>query len=315
MKSAILFGVILVTSAASAGQRSNFKLPGIVNCASGSTDHECPVELNESGHIVDRSTGKAVFGKAEPQGTLVDYALYKSGESLILEYSNTSASSNWGVLIFNYKSEIVRATNYLSLSKDMLPAKIQWSGQECHGDVALDQNSFPYKSAFQALCKGDSRPDSLVVPVTTATTGATKNGLVVSLPSYDENANSWSKATYLFVSSDSPNASRLLCMAGCSRNSNYSHLGGWIDKSLWIDISSTKADINAVSGSYFYIKNNKPIPVSGQFGEKSIDVSEYTSPGSEATVRFKGTRFGDSYVGTWSSAKKKSDFFVAIRLY
>lgn len=315
MTSAIIASALIMSAAASMAPKVGYHLPGFETCNQNSGDESCVIHLNDEGFIVDSSNGKPVFSKAEVQGALDESTLYRSGENLIIESSNSSASKNWSIVVFSYKNGIARATNYISLSKDTAINGISWVGQSCQGDVLLNKNSSIFSSAFDSLCEGKVNQGSTKVPEMLISSTANNGGLVVTIPNYEEKKKSWSQATYLFVSSDLPFAGTLLCLAGCSGNDHHRHLGGWIDRSLWIDLDMTQKNDAAIEGEYFYTKRQVKIPIKGILSGDDIDISEFGDVGDVSSGDFKGKRYGDSYVGIWKSNNRKYKFFLGTRLY
>lgn len=296
-----------------------YELPGISLCMrvppENTLPNGCSIELNDHGYLVDVSTGRTVFQRATQQTVMDYYSLYRSGNNFIVEYNNFSSSKTWTIAVFTYNGGHVRATDYMTISRHSQPDGVYWVGQACRGAAELNKESSPLVSAFETLCGNNEEPDWMAVKVTPATKAAEKAGLVVSLPTYDNRTRSRSQSTYVFVSSASPSASTMLCLDGCPVSTDHEHLGGWIGTSLWIDMNLEFTRKRAFSGSYFYTREETPIRVSGSIEGDAFNASEFKPLINKPSASFIGEKYGNSYMGKWSSFNKAYDFFLALRLY
>lgn len=312
----LIISILAISNAYAMPAPPAYQIPGMEICMEKFEHHGCQIILNEDGYIEDVVSGERVFLQVEQQTTLDDYTLFKSGEHYVLEHSNTTSSKNWDALVFSYQSHVIRATKYISMARSVSDKGTSWSGQECRGNVILDLALSPFQSAFALLCNGAkvarSAPEHPKSVISMA-----EFGLVVQLPAYDKNKDIWSTVTYVFASVDLPDASAMLCLDGCSFDPRERHFGGRVGRFFWIDMSLNAHPDGSVSGTYFYIKNNIPIKVSGSLKSNKLDLLEFDDMRPFATANFTGRNYGNSYVGVWSSlgGLKMKNFILAIRPY
>ncbi|WP_175853900.1 hypothetical protein [Burkholderia anthina] len=309
------FSACLALAFSSTAVAGSYQIPGLEVCDANSSGKHCPLQLDSNGYLVDSTSGTRLSSEPDFKGIANDAVLYESKESLALEYSDSSPSKNWTILIFSYKNGTLRAKNYISLSKMTLVNGERWGGQSCRGDAVLAKKKTILAGAFKALCNGNVNNNSPARPNTEAVRIASQAGLVATVPSYDANTRVWSIATYAFPSNTMPDASALLCLSGCKTDSAHQHLGGWIGKDFWIDASLPEHEAGTADGSYFYLKSKTPITIKGSMANGSMNLTEYSSSGSVPVATFTGKRFDDSYFGIWSSNNKKYKFFMGTILY
>lgn len=310
-----IVGVCLALALTSTAVAGSYQIPGLKVCDSSSSEKPCPLRLDENGYLVDRVNGTRLSADPDFKGVVNDATLYESATSLALEYSDVSSPKNWTILIFSYENGALHAKNYISLSKITLVNGERWGGQSCRGDVVLARGKTVLTSAFKALCNGNVNTNSPTSPKTPAITVANQAGLVVTVPTYDADTRVWSVATYAFPSNNMPDASALLCLAGCKIDPAHQRLGGWIGKNFWIDASLPESEAGTVDGSYIYLKNKTPIVIKGSMANGGINLTEYSNSGNVPVATFVGKRLDNSYVGTWTSKNKKYSFFLGTILY
>ncbi|MCA3087110.1 MAG: hypothetical protein IOC39_22970 [Burkholderia sp.] len=315
MISKFIFGASLALTLTSTAMAGSYQIPGLDVCDANSSAKHCALKLDGNGYLVDSAGGTRLSSDPDFKGVVNDATLYESKTSLALEYSDSSSSKNWTVLIFSYKNGTLHAKNYISLSKMTLVNGERWGGQSCRGDVVLTRGKTILASAFKGLCNGNVNNDSPTPTNTEAIRVASQAGLVVTVPAYDADTRVWSVATYAFPSSTVPDASALLCLSGCKADPAHQRLGGWIGKDFWIDASLPESETGTVDGSYIYLKNKAPISIKGSMVNGGINLTEYSGSGSVPVATFTGKRFDSSYVGTWASNNKKYKFFLGTILY
>ncbi|MBY8607193.1 hypothetical protein K7N18_20415 [Burkholderia arboris] len=315
MISKFIFGASLALVLTSTAMAGSYQIPGLDVCDANSSAKHCALQLDGNGYLVDSASGTRLSSDPDFNGVVNDATLYESKISLVLEYSDSSSSKNWTVLIFSYKNGTLHATNYISLSKMTLVNGERWGGQSCRGDVVLTRGKTILSSAFKALCNGDASNNSPTPPNTEAIKIASQTGLVITVPTYDADTKFWSVATYAFPSNSMPDASALLCLSGCKTDPAHQRLGGWIGKDFWIEASLSESKAGTVDGSYIYLKKKTPISIKGSVANGSINLTEYSSSGNVPVATLIGNKFDSSYVGTWTSNNKKYKFLLGTILY
>ena len=309
------FGTCLAFAFASTAMAGSYQIPGLEVCDANSSGKHCGLHLDSNGYLVDSASGTHLSSDPDFKGVVSDAALYESKTSFALEYSDSSSSKNWTVLIFSYKNGELHAKNYISLSKTTLVNGERWGGQSCRGDVVLTRGKTILASAFKGLCNGNVNNDSPTPTNTEAIRVASQAGLVVTVPAYDADTRVWSVATYAFPSNSMPDASALLCLSGCKTDPVHQRLGGWIGKDFSIDASLPKSETGTVDGSYIYLKKKAPISIKGTMTNGSMNLTEYSISGNVPVATFTGKKFDSAYVGTWESNNKKYKFLLGTILY
>ncbi|WP_423761193.1 hypothetical protein [Burkholderia sp. NLJ2] len=310
-----VFGMFLVLSLMENSMAGDYAAPGLVVCDGSVKTINCPIRLDGDGFFVDSASDARLSSEPNLRRTLSDATLYGSMTSLILEYGNVSSSKNWTILIFSYINGVMRARNYISLSRATLFNGERWVGQSCRGNVVLNEGREILENAFEALCDGKINNKSPDSPDTVATRVANQAGLVVTVPAYDAGTKDWSEATYAFPSGSGPDARTLLCLSGCKIDVAYQYLGGWIGNNFWISASFPEDRDGRVDGSYMYLKNETLIAVKGSIRNGRMNLTEYLASGNQPVATFKGKTVDDSYVGTWTSKNRKYNFFLATKFY
>lgn len=293
----------------------SYRIPGLEVCDAHSSTKHCAVQLDDHGYLIDSASAARLSSDPDFKGAVNDASLYESKAKLVLEYSDSSASKNWTVVIFEYKNGTLHARNYISLSKTTLVNGERWGGQSCRGDMPLTRAKTILASTFKSLCNAHVN-DNLPTPPNTAPVKiASQAGLVVTVPAYDADTKAWSVATYAFPSNSMPDASALLCLSGCTTDPDHQRFGGWIGKDFWIDASLPESPAGAINGSYIYLNRKVPITIRGSRTNEDLQLTEYSSSGNVPVATFTGKRFDSSYVGTWTSSNKRYKFFLGTILY
>lgn len=303
---------------------ASYQLPDLLSC----NKDTCPIKLDGDGYLIDAASKNRILSKPVEQTAFNSYSLFRSGRKFILELENTSSSRNWATIVLTYDRGKVHALRYISLSRNVTasikggnPDTVQWSGRDCRGNETLNGQDNSFKSALLALCADHDKEDVAALPKTDTVKEAASKGLVVTIPSYGPNSPVDQKTTYFFPQADEPDATALLCLTNCGTPDDEVRLGGWIGKSLWIDVKLRHETGNNFVGSYLYVGKNTSIPLQGELSQNNLQLEEFDPSDFNRKEKSVATMtmicIEDAFAGTWSSktTAKKFNMLLAHRIY
>lgn len=210
--------ILLLAFYLSEAAATELMFPSLQSCMPGNRDaSSCSVVLDNNGYVVDSISGKKLSDTAESMGALNSYELYRDGSRYILANENYSRAKTRRWVVFGYEDgKVILKRIYifsLDISEQSGP---YWHGYECRPDsrafASLSGQSFS-ESAMGALC-GDVEGEVVLIK-DDAPSSAPAKSLAVSVPVYNARQRN-DAATYVFVGSDEPDLSTMVCHSNCS---------------------------------------------------------------------------------------------------